>query len=622
MISYSRLYGVVIITALFMGRGLQARAEVGSPSRKDPFAIAPTFVVDARMGVARGGKSSITINAIPSYGSQISFEIITPPLHGLLSDLKITSDHTAVISYQHDGSKSPLNDHFCFRCKAPGHTKSSPGSVDIQITPPPPRLHFDPAALDFGDVILGGKVSRSLTLSNLGGTKAVGRIILPGGFSAPDGEGFSIKEGEGTQISIEFVPTEPKTYQSRVSFLPSQDKISLEFTGRGLPRFDVSRLGSTEWEVANLSSDSIRISCQRIEGEEESAWVLPPEMLLAPSSRARLSFRQTERENDLEGITRREVVRISDGLSIRDVELPTPSRFTPLTVRSLTDMSARSIPLGTSVSISCLFINGTEFSKHARWRAHSSLGGGMDSPEVVELRPGETKEILFAWTPSLSGEGTLEILIEEGKERSQKILWNVSVAHASQTLPLLKSTMDQTFSPSNSSDSPILPTDSPDAAIAHPSPPTFIQPRDSVSWGIHYPWFGKPTVFLQWMAKAESPKRIRVEERRWITPKSWDFKNPPSDPSALPMVKGTNIPISYRWERERGDGHKIQLQGLDTGCHRILLANLSEDGHPSAMSEVQVVVPEPRTWWSAWRVPMGAIVLVFLLAHYWRRRDR
>ena len=613
--------GFYFLSLFFFLQGTELPSEINISTKQGPTVVLPTFARNVSATVERGGKASIVLNAIPSFGSQIFFEITSSPKHGSLSGVTCISDHSAVVSYWHDGSKNSPRDRFTFRCKAPGHAKSSPAFVDIQITPPPACLHSEPGFLDFGSVMLGGKVRRSITLSNTGGTKAVGRIILPGSFSAPDGDAYSLEEGESILMPIEFSPMEARNYRSSATFLPARENAALELSGCGLQRFEISRLADTEWEVTNISSDPIRISCQRAGGEE--AWILPPARQLAPSSRMRLSFSQDERANGMEGGSQPEVIRISDGLSTREVQLPTPARFTPLTVRSLSVSSARSIPLGTSLRVSFILINGSEVSKRARWRAHSALGGRMELSEVVEMKPGETKEIPLTWSPSLPGEGWLGIFVEEGNNKSQEIGWHVSVApQTTPTLPLVFPVMKTSSETSSSALSleTTSSTSSPGTSIPEPSSlPTTTPPMDSVSWGIRDPWYGKPTAYLQWTSRKEIPQRIRVEEKRLIMPKAWDFKDLSATPSECPKIEATNIPLRFHWERGRGDCHTVLLPDLDPGCHGIVLSRASDDGMPGATSEVQIVVPGPKSWWSSWGVPLVAVLLFFLIFFQWRR---
>ena len=250
--------------------------------------VKPTFAKDAAAKVARGNEVKITLQAVPSFGHVISFKIQTPPLHGTLSEPQFAGDHSAFVFYRHDGSKSPLTDEFFFRAQANGQSVSVASHCTITIVSPPALLSLDPPLIDFGECMLAEKQHRKVTITNLGGSRATGKLLLPDGFSAPQGERYNLGEGESKTMVLEFDPMEEKKYAGEAGTQPLCEKAPLQLCGVGKVRFELTQQSPSEWEVKNLTEQPLRVSFKGGAG-----WSLPSETSIPPHELSHFAFQQS-----------------------------------------------------------------------------------------------------------------------------------------------------------------------------------------------------------------------------------------------------------------------------------------------------------------------------------------
>jgi hypothetical protein len=594
------------IVGLFLFQGLCTAKEV-------PIAIKPTIVYDARAEVMRGGDREITLKAVPNYGNPISFEVIKPPAHGTLSIPKNVTDHSAVVSYRHDGSKGSLIDEFSFRGRTLGRAVSAVSTAEIRIIPPAPMITFSPAHLDFGDVILSESRTTNVTITNLGGTKATGRMMLPKGFTAPDGDRFSLDGDESVVLAVSFSPMESGVSSGDVSTLPSYKNTTLSLKGVGRPRFEIIKKSPAEYEVINRSSNPIRMNFSGV-----TAWQLPSEKPVPPNGRETISFQQMELDEP-EGLqhpdqTNRSIVHISDGLTVIDMDLPAPKRFIPLMVQRGLPEPLVTTPFGVSIPVSFRLQNRSEFPKKIRWTAGSQSGGGTSGSRSVELGPGEVKEVRYDWIPTLSGEAALKLLVDEGAKKPHELIWKTRVLAASSSMPIVDSNHSPTSSASaegtNESPSP----------LPSPQAETRIIPRlDDLVWRFMNRWFGSPVVLLEWNARTNSTSTTTLEELVMV--RSDEHLSEAGGDSLVPSAFNmTSIPLNGFKHCLKGDRETMEISHLSPGWHLLRLTQFAEGNSvPIACSQIQVRLPEKSPWWQAWKVPLGilaiALLLLFLRAH-------
>jgi hypothetical protein len=582
-------------------------------AKEAPITIKPTIVYDASAEVMRGGDGEITLKAVPNYGNPISFEVIKPPAHGTLSIPKNITDHSAVVSYRHDGSKGSLLDEFSFRGRTLGRAVSAVSKAEIRIIPPSPLITFSPALLDFGDVILSESRTTNVTIANLGGTKATGRMVLPKGFKAPDGDRFSLDGDESVVLEVSFSPMEAGVSSGEANTIPPYKYTTLSLKGVGRPRFEIIKKGPAEYEVINRSSNTIRINFSG-----GSGWQLPAEKPVPPNGRETISFQQMELDEP-EGVqhpdqTNPSIVHISDGLTVIDMDLPAPKRFIPLMVQRGLPEPLVATPFGASIPVSFRLQNRSEFPKKIRWAAVSQSGGGTSGSRSVELGPGEVKEVRYDWVPTLSGEAALKLLVDEGAKKPHELIWKTRVLAASSSMPIV--------------DSNPSPTSSASAEGTNESPPplpsqqaeTHIIPRlDDLVWRCMNRWFGSPVVLLEWNARTNSTSTTTLEELVMV--RSEDHACQAGGDSLVPSAFNmTAIPLNGFKHCLKGGRKTIEISHLSPGWHLLRLTQFAEGNSvPIACSQIQVRLPEKSSWWQAWKVPLGilaiALLLLFLRAH-------
>ena len=560
-----------------------------------------------RASVERGGEVTMTLEAIAAYGTQIDFEISAPPEHGSLTVPRRDSDHTAVVTYRHDGTKQPDKDRFFFRCKAPGRTKSVPYPVEIKVTPPPARLVFEAGAIEFGDVPLAERRRTNVTIANVGGTRVKGRLILPPGFSAPEGEAFNLGEGERANMMLEFSPGEERHYEESCAFLPSSGDSFLKISGSGRARFDLSKRDSLDWEVTNTSGLPITISCNGGEG-----WALPPEIPVNAGGSVLLTFRQSSLQDAPSFASTSSIVHVSDGLSTIRIELPPPVPFVPVLLKALTRENLGSVPMETILPVRFRVENPSPAAKSIKWSASSRSGGGTSTPKSLELMPGAREEILFEWRPQLSGEAQLKITVEEGVNTIRELFWKATLIpattpSAADGIPAVTTGVGE--------ETPVAEGEVPEQRGEAPSPPL-----DGLEWAIRKSWSGIPRLLISFTNKPGSNSKVRVDELRLqMTSEEMASlkKSIPTNSTPRTMVL-TPLPIVKN--RTQGGRMTLEVGHLSPGCHQIVVALLSPGGGAAAVSQFQIVMPPKYPWWKAFRVPMGIMILFFLFLFYRRMR--
>ena len=555
----------------------------------------------------RGGDAEIILSAVSDFGNQLSFEIERQPMHGSLSDLAVKSDHSAVVHYHHDNTRSPVVDEFLFRAQAPGHSKSSSCRVSIEVIPPPARLEFHPKSIDFGEVPLSGRLATNLVMRNSGGKEVSGRLVPPNGFSIVSGEGrFCLKEGENTNIVLEFHPLEEKVFSGQITTIPITSMEDLQLRGLGTPRFRVSQSDPLHWSVKNCSDEEIHLTFTGGVG-----WIPPKDTLLLPGEEKVFSPTQADDEEAKNHSSAASVIRVSDGLSSRNMDLPPPRRFVPLIVREISDPCLGRIPLGVSVPVSFSLMNRSDHPKSFVWRSSSPAGGGTNSISPIELSGGESRDIQFFWQPSLAGEATLNVQIDEGETVHHDLKWKATVV----TTTHIESGNDSTQSMEDGS------LEAPQSTVTLPlpsGPPILL--LDGVSWTVWKPWFGRDVVLLSWEKGKEEPTRIVVTEKGMVQRKETPAKIHTSEPAAVPSFEVVLFPLATGKVKKQGDREMVDVYGLRPGWHLVSITKLSDKGTPLASSQVTIFIPTPPPWWAIFKIPVAGLLIVVLLLFLKRLR--
>jgi len=579
--------------------------------------IRPSFARNVTAKVSRGNDIEINLDAIPSFGNQMTFQVQNPPLHGALSGLRATSDHTATVIYRHDGSKAPLTDEFTFRAQGKGQSMSESAHCTISIIPPPALISYDPPSLDFGALMISMKKQQNVTIVNRGGETAEGRIILPQGFAAPLGDRYRLDEGQSNSIAIEFDPMEERAYDGLATTQPSCEKSALQLHGVGISRFELKNVIPTEWEVRNLCEVPIRISCTGGEG-----WNLPSETSLPPHESRRLIFQQSDEGGGTKNsIASNAAVHLSDGLSDREISLPPLIRFTPIVLYSVTPSDLGRIPIGGTAQVSFTLINRSEYPKHLTWQITSQSGGGADEPEVVDLNGGESREIRYDWKPSLPGDSVIRLTVSEGKSLKQvkstgpELLWKATV------LPSAPST---TSSDANQrvKEGQEAPLDEPQVSAPIDAKVISVPQVSGGSSVVLSSWMGTPSVILRWDATEVDPSCFKVEEEQLILMEPIAIHNQDQGVFQPPKTKEAIIPYDVSLAKKRGNQLVLKLPRLSPGWHHLVLSQFSKDVGLAARSQFQIQVPQRSSWWTLLKMPLCVVLIsaLFLLLRDLRRR--
>lgn len=585
----------------------------------------PTIAFDAKARVMRGGDVEITLNAVPNYGSSIGFEIRTSPMHGALSLPKNISDHSAVVTYHHDGTKSPSEDVFSFRAKTLGRAASAASKVSIQIIPPAPKITLSPKLLDFGEVLLSESRTTNITITNIGGVRAIGGLLLPKGFTAPEGDRFSLDEGESAVLVLQYTPMEEGASAGGVTTLPVLGEEGATLKGVGVPRFEVANRGPVEWEISNRSGKPIRVNFSCANGGQ--GWQMPKETLIEAHGGKIVTFQQLESAElgevpEIAGRVSEPVtdhsptVLVTDGLSSKEIQLPPPRRFVPLMVQGITPEKLPDASIGSPVPVAFRLHNRTEFPKLVHWSAVSQSGGGTSTNNALELRPGEMREVSFDWSPSLPGDAVLKVIVDEAARLPHELLWKAHILASSPSV-------------SNASGVALAAAPAPEVAQeAEPAAPLvstegkLIPAVEDVAWSIQSSWSGKHSVVLEWKDQEKVSPRVVLDEMCLVRSEEADAPQPTDESSKLPAVKLEAIPLSGYRQSKRKDHQRIIISTLSPGWHLLTLSLFAEgDSVPVSSSQLQVKVPAKVPWWSRWKVPMG-ISAIFLLLLFLRNQRR
>ena len=566
--------------------------------------VRPTFAKEGSAQVSRGGEVQIVMEAIPDYGNPIIFEIQSKPTHGRLSEISGSSDHTAVVTYQHDGSKDVLYDEFQFRAQSPGRAKSPATRVSITVIPPPARLEIEPGEVNFGTLFLGDKSRINITIQNVGGMVATGRIVLPIGYSAPEGNEFSLNEGDRKSMSVEFSPREIKSYAGQADSLPAYAGVSLQLRGEGKARFAVTQTDPLTWLLTNNSDQAITLSFTG-----DSAWVMPPRMELPPNAEKEVFFQQAEHEDETPGTNFSSQIRISDGISTEDLELPPVQGFIPLSVTATQPTNFGIVPLGDSLPVNFSIQNRSEMSKSTHWTAISSSGGGMPFETSLLVKGGETKNMHYDWKPALPGEATLKISVKEGTKTTHDLLWQASVKAVYSN-------------PTPNPSPPPEATQSEEAVVQ--SVPAFsfrtapVSLIDDLSWNEKTYWNGKNGLEIHWQQNEGSGSRMKIE-KRVMHPKG-NASDETGVSAESPFVV-ESIPLEFSSLRERGSEKIGEIGNIAPGFHLLTLSKISKDGVLIAQSQIQVFIHPQKSWWSRLKMPTVLLVLFLLSIFLWKQRS-
>jgi hypothetical protein len=72
--------------------------------------------------------------------------------------------------------------------------------------------------------------------------------------------------------------------------------------------------------------------------------------------------------------------------------------------------------------------------------------------------------------------------------------------------------------------------------------------------------------------------------------------------------------VEFTREKNEGDQEVVRLTKLQPGFHLLILSRISKEGRLEEQSQLQIqILPKP-SWWSLVRIPLGALVILLLVA--------
>ncbi len=221
--------------ALVLG-GIMALAWV--PDRgmaKDPYppdeVAPPPEGTPMKIEVPRGKAVLITLSAYSITSPIVRFKIKRQAEAGKLGTPRMASATTATVRYQPPAGAGPGEDSFEFAVQSQAGV-SAPAEVDITITDKDP-LFIAPTDIEFGQVLAGGLVRKSLDLQNLGGGMAEGTVKVPDGWSIDGDPAYHLGAGAKQTFTVVFNPTEQRAYTGDIEYTGNLDRAT-DLNGEGV----------------------------------------------------------------------------------------------------------------------------------------------------------------------------------------------------------------------------------------------------------------------------------------------------------------------------------------------------------------------------------------------------
>lgn len=570
--------------------------------------IRPTFVIDSNSVVTTtcGGEARVTLSAIPSFGDSITFTIRDNPKNGRLSKIRNTSDNTAEVTYTQDGSTAAKSDRFTFCAQAPGKAKSCPAGISIKINNSPPCFICDHEVLNFGDAILGNKLSKVIQISNTGGEKGKVNLQFTEGYSSPLGNSYVIAKGESLQIPIEFCPMKLGEVSGHIKLLYSNGTAEISLKGIAIPRMKLNRDNDYEYTIKNISDNPFYVN---INGPA-TGWVVPPDFVVTPKSEKSISFLPDISEEEEGKFNQSSLFNITDGFLVEEIKLPatTSSELSVLQING--SLGGDSI-LGKDILVSFHIRNESCYLKHFKWCAKSSYGDNCSQWNELDIDPMELKEVKYKWYPHNIGIENLTIYVQTGSRLIKKCNWKANVIPSSDLIVstniVTKKESNQFAHPSN-----IISSQKYESNTIEQNPP--ILPPIEEAEVISRKTLLQNTIYLIKIPLTYSEyKNIKLEEKSVLLISPSEFINMALDhPLTPPRVYDYNI-LSGSKILKRSSELVVLLPKMPSGNHSLKLTLSDVDGTQVASSEFELNIPRSPSFFTTWRLVVGVAILSFLL---------
>jgi hypothetical protein len=567
---------------------------VAAPKRTDLSGYRPVMILDSSVSVPRSGKVWIQLKTTPSSDPMFRFEIIEAPSRGKLSQPSLDQNGKWGIFYTNNGEKGFEKDYFTFRCDAPGRCKSDRAKVTITIVPPPAKLSIDPSGIDFGDALVGESVLRGVTLKNSGGIPAIGNLVLPAGFTAPEGTNFRLAEGEKVILPIEFSPSSEGSLSGDLSTEPFLGASPVRITASARRRFSLRQESPTKWEIFNSSPRKLKIWLGN-----SACWGLPAEMMINPNGNGSLVLHppndQESTGTPLQGVT------VSDGSTT--LEIPAPSIAPAIRLERITEDPPPSCRVGDKVAIVFRITNPGNAPKEIRWRGDCKLGGGTGGSCLVHLPANGSETITYQFVPTSPGSAPVCVRIIDEENQNLIQTWHFDVVGSE---------------PKESDSS--LPSHSPPPTpiireIAQTqSVPVDVRTLEGLSYRIRSGLSGKKSLEISFLP-IDGRKKVTLHE---IVPERSSIEKFRNGFENRDTIQDTDSGNSVKADESEIDGFQIiespdrvtlALKEVFPGIHSVRVS-VWGDNAPIAQGVIQIAIPNTRPLWMNWRIWLLAFGLL------------
>jgi len=224
-----------------------------------------------------GGPVLITLSAYSLTSPIIRFRIRRPPEAGKLGIPKLVSASTAVVKYTPPAGAGPGEDSFVYAIQSYAGV-SAPADVHIKITDADPIL-IASGDIEFGQVLPGRTVRRTLDVQNIGGGIADGAIEVPDGWTVEGDTDYHLTAGQKRTFTIVFTPTGVQNYTGDIAYSSDPDRAT-DLNGEGIAPLAVTT-GSVALFGAPLTGT---IHVENRTDTPATFTVTPGESLLADST--------------------------------------------------------------------------------------------------------------------------------------------------------------------------------------------------------------------------------------------------------------------------------------------------------------------------------------------------
>lgn len=208
------------------------------------------------------------------------FLIRKSPQLGTLDEIRRISRNTAVVLYTPNPDAAPGVDSFSFAAKSIDSPVSASATVNIQLLEEPPRVEF-PEALEFGTVLVGDTVEKSIPIRNTGGGIAFWQINPPPPWSVKNSGIYRVPGGREFLLHLSFTPTDERDFQARIQ-MTSDPKSSLLITGSGIIPISWSREGIVFSPEKRASNTTGLVFTNKTDGDLKAA-ISWPSFLKGPA---------------------------------------------------------------------------------------------------------------------------------------------------------------------------------------------------------------------------------------------------------------------------------------------------------------------------------------------------